>query len=114
MRTFEHKLKEQVKAFLGERGFATISRPVENAVGYYNMPVPSGMGIPMLDFVCCYKGRFFMIETKSEYKFLTAQQERTKSAVIKAGGYVIVDWDFNALKIKLETFLDTVDKGALP
>lgn len=114
MKTVEGKLKDKVKALLEARGFTTIASPVPNAVGYYNMPVPSGFGIPMLDFVCCYKGRFFMIETKAPGKDLTAQQHRTREAVIQAGGYVIADWDFDALKIKLETYLDAIDKGAVP
>lgn len=31
---------------------------------YYFMPVPGGFGQTTLDYIGCYKGRFFAIETK--------------------------------------------------
>jgi hypothetical protein len=57
---------------------------------YYNMPVPSGYGESQLDFVGCYRGLFFTIETKREGKFPTGPQERIIDAVRDAGGKVFV------------------------
>jgi hypothetical protein len=109
MRTPEGKLKDKVKELLRERGFATIASPVENAVGWYNMPVPAGYGIPALDFLCCYKGRFFVIETKAPGEVLTARQKLTCDCIAQAGGGVLHDDNFDSLKIKLENLLDSID-----
>lgn len=57
---------------------------------WYNMPVPAGYGEPMLDFVGCFRGRHFMVETKAEGKKLTPRQEFIKSNVEAAGGKVFV------------------------
>lgn len=57
---------------------------------YYNMPVPTGYGEPMLDFVGCFYGRFFMVETKAEGKKLTPRQEFIRQRVIDARGKVFV------------------------
>lgn len=58
---------------------------------YYNMPVPSGYGEPMLDFVGCYYGRFFMIETKAAVNLpLTPRQDLTKEQVEEARGQVFI------------------------
>ena len=55
---------------------------------YYHKPVVNGMGKPSLDYVCCYRGRFFSIETKAPGKDLTTRQEVTKSEMESAGGAV--------------------------
>lgn len=55
---------------------------------YYNMPVPTGYGKSMLDFVGCYKGLFFMVETKTPDKDLTPLQALCKEEVEAAGGRV--------------------------
>lgn len=57
---------------------------------YYNMPVPGGYGEPMLDFVGCFKGKFFMVETKAEGKKLTPRQEYVRLRVENAGGRVFI------------------------
>lgn len=77
MKTPEGKLKDQVKAFLKEKG------------AYYIMYVPSGYGTPGLDFAGCYKGRFFAIETKAPGKVPTPRQNATMSTMQKAGGHVV-------------------------
>lgn len=41
------------------------------------MPVPSGYGVPTLDFIGCYKGFFFAIETKAPGKEPTPRQRKT-------------------------------------
>ena len=53
MRTAEGKLKDKVRKLLDEAG------------AWYWMPVPSGYGRSTLDFIGCYRGRFFAIETKA-------------------------------------------------
>jgi hypothetical protein len=73
MKTLEGKLKDQVKAFLKERG------------AWFFMPVPTGYGTPTLDFIGCYKGRFVAIETKAPGKKPTPRQMATLQAMGKAG-----------------------------
>jgi hypothetical protein len=75
MKTEEGKLKDKVKAFLKERG------------AYYHMPVPSGYGTQTLDFIGCYKGRFFAIETKAPGKEPTPRQYATLQSMLAAGGF---------------------------
>lgn len=57
---------------------------------YKNMPVPGGYGASQLDYVCCYKGRFFAIETKAPDKWLTPLQRMTARNVHMAGGRVFI------------------------
>jgi len=76
--TPEGKVKEKVKKVLKEFGV------------YYHMPVTNGMGKPSLDFICCHKGRFLAIETKTEKGKLTLRQEATIDEMQKAGAIVLV------------------------
>lgn len=76
--TPEGKVKEKVKKLLKEYG------------AYYHMPVQNGMGKPSLDFVCCHKGRFLAIETKTEKGKLTLRQQATIDEMQKAGAIVLV------------------------
>lgn len=78
-RTPEGKVKVQIKQLLAS--YAPI---------YVNCPVPGGYGEPMLDFVCCYRGHFFMIETKADGKELKPRQELCSEQVHEAGGKVFV------------------------
>lgn len=57
---------------------------------YYHMPVPSGYGKPSLDFVGCYYGRYFAIESKRRKKAPTLRQEGTIEDMRAAGGTVFV------------------------
>lgn len=57
---------------------------------YYFMPVPSGFGESSLDYLGCYRGRFFAIETKAPGKKPTARQEQCIAAITRAGGAVFV------------------------
>lgn len=63
---------------------------------YYNMPVPGGYGEPMLDFVGCFYGKFFMVETKAEGKALTPRQEFICAKVLAARGKVFIVTGVNA------------------
>jgi hypothetical protein len=65
VKTPEGKIKDAVKAFLKERKVQSLTSPMSDAVGFYWMPVPSGMGNPSLDFVICYRGHFIAFETKA-------------------------------------------------
>jgi hypothetical protein len=64
---------------------------------YYNMPVPYGYGKSMLDFVGCYRGLFFMVETKRAKKDLTGVQALCATEVIDAGGRVFIIRDYDGL-----------------
>jgi len=92
MKTEEGKLKDKIRAYLKAQG------------AYVHMPVPSGYGTPTLDFVGCYRGRFFAIETKAPGKKPTARQDFTMGEMMKAGAFVI--WGDNADELigKLATF----------
>lgn len=76
--TPEAKVKKKVKALLEEHK------------AWFNMPVPTGYGIPMLDFVGCHRGRFFSVETKAPGAKLTPRQEFTKAEMEAAGGAVFI------------------------
>ena len=43
---------------------------------YSHMPVQNGMGLPTLDFVCCYGGLYLAIEAKAPGKKPTQRQRR--------------------------------------
>jgi hypothetical protein len=76
--TPEGRVKEKVKKLLKEYNV------------YYHMPVQNGMGKPSLDFVCCAKGRFLAIETKTDKGKLTLRQQATIDEMQKAGAIVLV------------------------
>jgi hypothetical protein len=76
--TPEGKVKQMIKRHLKEYGV------------WYDMPVPGGYGKPTLDFLCCYKGRFFAIEAKAEGKKPTPRQHRTMVEIVTAGGMAFV------------------------
>lgn len=82
MSTPESRVKKQVKELLDHYGDDL----------YYNMPVPAGFGEPMLDFVGCFYGKFFMIETKAPGKKLTPRQQfiMTKAQAARGRVFVVV------------------------
>lgn len=86
MATPESKVKKKVRELLDQYGPDL----------YYNMPVPAGYGEPMLDFVGCFYGKFFMIETKAEGKPLTPRQMFISQRVQSARGKVFVVTGQNA------------------
>lgn len=52
----------------------------------YFMPVQSGYGAPALDYICCYKGRYFQIEVKAGHGVMTPRQEMVARQVEQHGG----------------------------
>lgn len=76
--TPEGKVKAKVKDVLKQYG------------AYWHCPVQNGMGAPSLDFVCCFRGRYFAIETKAGNKQPTPRQESTIDTIRKAGGLAFV------------------------
>lgn len=74
MTTPENRVKVRVRKLLDSFGV------------YRHSPVQNGMGAPSLDFVCCYKGLYFAIETKAGTKRPTPRQEDTMSRIQQAGG----------------------------
>lgn len=102
--TPEGRLKQQVKKLLEERGFwrAGSAKPPDVA-GWYYMPVSNGMGVHGIpDFVCCWAGQFFSIETKAPGKSPTPQQDRRHEEIRAAKGWVLVADDLEQVR----TFLD--------
>jgi hypothetical protein len=82
----EGALKGKVKRFLH----------TQQGVWFF-MPVPSGYGTPSLDFIGCYQGRFFAIETKAPNKLPTARQKSTMEAMQQAGGWAICSDNIEAI-----------------
>ena len=93
--TPEGRIKERVKRLFKE--FADL---------YYHMPVQNGMGAPTLDFICCYRGRYFAVETKAGRGQLTDRQRVTAAAIETAGGVVFKvsnEAELRALELWLES-----------
>ena len=78
MKTEEGKIKDAVKAYLKKRG------------AWYFMPVPVGYGVSTLDFLGCWNGKFFAIETKAPGSKLTPRQELTIKQLEEAGAIVFM------------------------
>jgi penicillin-binding protein-related factor A (putative recombinase) len=57
---------------------------------YYFMPVVSGYGKRTIDYLGCYKGKFFSIEAKAPKKEPTHLQNLTIQAIRNAGGKAFV------------------------
>lgn len=74
--TPEGKIKAKVKAYLDSIG------------AYYFMPVQVGYGKRTLDFLVCWRGEFWAIETKAPGKKLSAFQERIRKEINAARGPV--------------------------
>lgn len=79
--TPEGRVKEAVKKWLKARDI------------WYYMPVQNGMGVVGIpDFVCCWDGQFFAIETKAPGKRndTTPNQKLRLAEIADAGGISIV------------------------
>lgn len=101
--TPEGKIKAVVKEILRNHG------------AYWHMPVQNGMGAPSLDFICCFEGRYFAVETKAPGKKPTPRQEITISEIEKAGGKVfVIDGDCAKLERWLEFISDALYKDENP
>lgn len=57
---------------------------------YRFMPVQMGFGEATLDFLCCFNGRFFAIETKAPKGVLTLRQKLTVEKMRAAGAMVFI------------------------
>lgn len=90
--TPEGKVKEKVKKVLKAHG------------AYWHMPVQNGMGAPSLDFIGCYFGRYYAIETKAGNKQPTPRQKLTIESIQAAGGKTFVVNEVSGLK-ELEEWL---------
>jgi len=56
---------------------------------YYFMPVQMGMGARTLDFLVCYRGKFFGFEAKAPGEKPTALQKLCMREMQQAGGEVL-------------------------
>lgn len=93
--TPENRVKEKVKKVLRAYG------------AYWHCPVQNGMGAPSLDFVGCFRGYFYSIETKAGGKRPTPRQETTIEEMVAAGGKVFVINDVTGTE-ELEQWLKSI------
>jgi hypothetical protein len=56
---------------------------------YYFMPVQMGLGARTLDFLVCYRGKFFGFEAKAPGEKPTALQKLCMKEIQQAGGEVL-------------------------
>ncbi|MDE2097891.1 MAG: hypothetical protein KGL39_11630 [Patescibacteria group bacterium] len=83
MKTPEADLKDKVKKFLS-------SIPEV----WFFMPVPMGYGVRGIpDFVGCWKGKFFAIETKAIRGKESPWQKKIREKILEAGGIAFVAWE---------------------
>ncbi len=76
--TPEGRVKKDVKELLKKHN------------AFFTMPVPSGYGESMLDFVGHCRGRYFEIETKAPGKHPTPRQQHRIDRVMESGGHAFV------------------------
>ena len=83
----------------------TVSTLLKSVPGlFYTMPVPSGFGESTLDYIGCYRGKYFAIETKAPGKKPTDRQNMVIDKMRKAGGKVfVIDGDLTELKQWIDT-----------
>ena len=77
-KTAEGEVKKAVKKLLNQYG------------AYYHMPVVGPYGKRTLDFVGCYEGMFFAIETKRGELGMTPKQAEIAKEMREAGAYVLL------------------------
>jgi len=91
-----------------------VKRAVKQLLGTYEglyrfMPVQYGYGESSLDFIGCYRGQFFAVETKAPTKEPTARQEETIRQMERAMGSVFVVREASAeALLPLRRWLDHV------
>lgn len=87
MKTGEAKVKDDVKKYLTSIG------------AYFFMPVQTGYGQPTLDFLVCYRGLFYAIETKKPgVKDPSPRQRLIMRQINRAGGTTMVIDSVETLK----------------
>ena len=86
----EKKTKDAIRALLKEIG------------AWYYMPVPVGYGRSTVDFLVCYKGRFYGIEAKrADGKgVVTPAQTREIEDVRAAGGWACVEDTLECVNVR--------------
>jgi hypothetical protein len=91
--TPEGRVKEKVKRVLKATNV------------WYFMPVSNGMGkMGIPDFVCCFNGKFFTVETKAPGKKPTKLQDMQMTQIGSAGGKAfVIDGDTQELEAWLTT-----------
>jgi len=77
MQTPESKIKKKVRGRLRAAG------------AYVFSPVQMGMGMPTLDDLVCFSGKFVAIEYKAAGGKPTPRQQMTMKVIRQAGGIVI-------------------------
>lgn len=93
--TPEGRRKLKVKKWLTEIG------------AYWFMPVQTGYGKKSLDFLCCFGGRFFAVETKGNENKLRPHQWVIADEILQSGGDVFLIFDDAGLasaKATIETW----------
>ena len=75
---------------------------------WYFMPVPTGMQVATLDFLGCYKGRFFAIETKRPGEKPTERQRIVMQKIDAAGGFGIWGDDINHIRTFFNLWASTL------
>ena len=97
----ERNVKDAVKKVLTDSKRSDI---------YFNMPVPAGYGTPTLDFIGCYMGLFFAIETKAPGKKPTPRQNAIILEMEQTGAAVfVIDNITDDALAPLKEWLDAVD-----
>jgi len=83
----------------------TVSSLLRSTPGlYYFMPVPSGYGESSLDYLGCYRGRFFGIETKRPGGKPTDRQKKVIEKIQETGGAAfVIDGDISELKTWIDS-----------
>lgn len=97
--TPESKIKDKTKKLLD------LHKPLV----YYFMPVQTGYGATTLDFLGCFQGRSFAVETKAPGKKPTQRQLGVIDAMTEAGMLVFVIDDQAGLGM-LEAWLNDVQE----
>jgi hypothetical protein len=105
----EAEVKRKVKLFLKSKGFSSIPRPIKDAVGFYHMPVPYGVGSSLLDFTLCYRGRFAVLETKATGNKPTPLQQMTMDLIRAAGGDALWGDTSETCVQSIQLWMDMVD-----
>lgn len=96
--TPEGRVKSAVKRLFG----------TYNSV-YYFMPVQTGIGASTIDFICCYRGMFFGVETKAPGKKPTSRQDLIMTFIRDAGAPTFVI-DGTESIMKLKEWMDNVTR----
>lgn len=93
-----------------------ISKYLDSLPGcWYNMPVPSGYGKSMLDYIGCWRGRAFSIEAKAPGEVPSPRQEGTidDMRASKMAVFVIDGTDAYPLSA-FQVWVDDVLRGKEP